>query len=132
MKARRLRLDPVCGIATSFSRRVGLIRQERADHEKHDGLPREKTRTWGEVRSHFGEPDRNQYANDAADEQEPAERINRINVAGFLNRTCAYGARLDSTLLADPPQDLFSTAIGHQHAFAVLGQSRSSRFIRKR
>jgi hypothetical protein len=40
----------------------------------------------------------------------PAERNNRISGASFLNRTCAYGARLESILLADPPQNLFSTA----------------------
>jgi hypothetical protein len=40
----------------------------------------------------------------------PAGRNNRIIGANFLNRTCAYGARLESILLVDTPKNLFATA----------------------
>jgi hypothetical protein len=40
----------------------------------------------------------------------PAERNNRIREVDFLNRTCAYDTRLESILLADPPENPFSTA----------------------
>jgi hypothetical protein len=36
---------------------VGFVREERADHEKHDGLPRDEARALREARGHSGEPD---------------------------------------------------------------------------
>src|SRR5713101_6784513 len=36
-------------------------------------------------------------------------RNNRIVGANFLNRSCAFDARLESMLLEDPPQNPFST-----------------------
>jgi hypothetical protein len=40
----------------------------------------------------------------------PLARNNRIMGANFLNQSCAFDARLESILLADPPQNPFSTA----------------------
>jgi hypothetical protein len=40
---------------------------------------------------------------------EPA-RNNRIASDDFLNRTCAFGRRLESILFRGPPQNPFSTA----------------------
>jgi hypothetical protein len=37
------------------------------------------------------------------------ERNNRIVGDDFLNRSCAFGGRLESILLGDPPQNPFST-----------------------
>jgi hypothetical protein len=46
-------------------------------------------------------------------------RNKRIMGAEFLNRSCAFDARLESMLLGDPPKNPFSTAstqFGHQRA----------------
>jgi hypothetical protein len=40
-------------------------------------------------------------------------RNNRIIEGNFLNRSCAFDARLELILLGDPPQNLFSTASTH-------------------
>jgi hypothetical protein len=40
----------------------------------------------------------------------PPARNNRIMGTEFLNRSCAFDARLESMLLGDPPQNPFSTA----------------------
>jgi hypothetical protein len=37
-------------------------------------------------------------------------RNNRIASDDFLNRTCAFGGRLESILFRGPPQNPFSTA----------------------
>jgi hypothetical protein len=37
----------------------------------------------------------------------PPARNNRIMMADFLNRSCAFDARFESILLADPPKILF-------------------------
>jgi hypothetical protein len=39
----------------------------------------------------------------------PLTRNNRIMGDGFLIRSCAFGGRLESMLLGDPPQNPFST-----------------------
>jgi hypothetical protein len=47
----------------------------------------------------------------------PPARNNRIMGAEFLNRSCAFDARLESMLLGDPPKNPFSTALtqlGHK------------------
>jgi hypothetical protein len=40
----------------------------------------------------------------------PSVRNNRNAGDDFLNRSCAFGGRLESMLLGDPPQNPFSTA----------------------
>src|SRR5215472_16096329 len=45
-------------------------------------------------------------------------RNNRIRGDDFLNRSCAFGGRLESMLLGDPPQNRFSTvsvSLGKSH-----------------
>ena len=47
-------------------------------------------------------------------------RNNRIASDDFLNRTCAFGSRLESILFRGPPQNPFSTAStpsGHSHGW---------------
>jgi hypothetical protein len=55
----------------------------------------------------------------------PAARNNRIMGAGFLNRSCAFYARLESILLGEHPQNPFSTAstiCAGQHHRDLAGQ----------
>jgi hypothetical protein len=49
------------------------------------------------------------------------ERNNRIVGDDLLNRSCAFGGRLESILLGDPPQNPFSTvsAISGSHSILV-------------
>src|SRR5258705_10584168 len=47
--------------------------------------------------------------------------IIEFNEASSLNRTCAYGARLESILLEDPPQNLFDS-IGQQRRLLLFFQ----------
>src|SRR3972149_2762630 len=55
---------------------------------------------------------RSQLLTDAVEKVDdmPPSRNNRIMGADFLNRSCAFDARLESMLLGGTPQNPFSTA----------------------
>jgi hypothetical protein len=57
----------------------------------------------------------------------PSARNNRITMADFLNRSCAFEARLESILLVAPAQNLFFNSIG-----PTLPQSASAWDVRNR
>src|SRR5262245_48573872 len=63
-------------------------------------------------------------------------RNNRIASDDFLNRTCAFGGRLESILFRGPPQNPFSTAsvrVGHSAVSArcpICPQADMSRLSR--